>query len=78
MTTNTGLSASQLKEAVWQKSTYSGSSEGQCVECADVTPTHSCIAVRDSKNPEGAVLLLSPGAFGGFITAVKRAEFDLF
>ncbi|MCQ1577162.1 DUF397 domain-containing protein [Streptomyces parvus] len=77
MTKNTGLSAPQLDGAVWQKSSYSGSSEGQCVECADVTLTHSGIAVRDSKDPAGAALLFAPAAFNGFIAAVKRAEFDL-
>lgn len=77
MTKNTGLSTRQLEGAVWQKSSYSGSSEGQCVECADVIRTHSGIAVRDSKDPAGATLLFTPDAFTGFITAVKRLEFDL-
>jgi hypothetical protein len=77
VTTNSGLSARQLKNAVWRKSSYSGSSEGQCVECADVTRTHSGIALRDSKDPTGAALLFTPDAFGGFIAAVKRPEFDL-
>ncbi|MFD7954284.1 DUF397 domain-containing protein [Streptomyces ardesiacus] len=77
MTINTGLSATQLDGAVWLKSSHSGSSEGQCVECADVTLTHAGIAIRDSKAPAGAALLFTPAAFNGFIAAVKRAEFDL-
>ncbi|MFI0776278.1 DUF397 domain-containing protein [Streptomyces sp. NPDC021212] len=67
--------ARQLKGAVWRKSSYSGSSEGQCVECADVSSTHSGIAVRDSKAPEGPALLFAPEGFNEFITAVKRSEF---
>ncbi|MFJ9580709.1 DUF397 domain-containing protein [Streptomyces sp. NPDC101191] len=73
MTTNNGraLMASELEGAVWKKSSYSGGSEGQCIECADVMQTHSGIAVRDSKNPEGPALLFVAAAFIGFITAVK-------
>ncbi len=40
----------------WLKSTYSGPNGGNCVELAAVT---SAIAVRDSKNPNGPVLLLT-------------------
>ncbi|WP_055522793.1 DUF397 domain-containing protein [Streptomyces graminilatus] len=68
--------ASELEGAAWKKSSYSGGSEGQCFECADVMQTHSGIAVRDSKNPEGPALLLGPEAFTGFIAAVNRNEFD--
>lgn len=73
MITDTGLTAPQLKGAVWWKSSYSGSSEGQCVECANVKFK---IAIRDSKTPEGAKLLFTPGAFSGFIAAVKSADLD--
>jgi hypothetical protein len=33
-------------------------------------------AVRDSKNPDGGVLLLKGAAAAAFITAVKAGEFD--
>ena len=41
----------------WRKSTYSGANGGNCVEVAS---TGAGVAVRDSMNPDGAVLLLSP------------------
>ncbi|MBK3572692.1 DUF397 domain-containing protein [Streptomyces sp. MBT65] len=40
-------------DAVWSKSSYSGGSEGQCVEIANVISTHRGIAIRDSENPSG-------------------------
>ncbi|MFF0728046.1 DUF397 domain-containing protein [Streptomyces sp. NPDC004134] len=79
MTTKIGraLMASELEDAVWRKSSRSGGSESQCVECADVTQTHGRIAVRDSKDPEGPALLFTSEAFSGFIAAVKREELDV-
>ncbi|MEV4673029.1 DUF397 domain-containing protein [Actinomadura sp. NPDC049382] len=43
----------------WRKSTYTGSNGGNCVELAAVT---GAIAVRDSKDPDGPVLLLARAA----------------
>lgn len=78
MTTKNGhILAPELQGAVWKKSSYSGGGESQCVECTDVTQTHSGIAVRDSKKPEGPTLLFTLEAFNGFIAAVNRNECDL-
>ena len=52
----------------WRKSSYS-SDQGQCVEVAEIPGR---VAIRDSKNPDGPVLLLSPAAFGDFVSALKR------
>jgi hypothetical protein len=41
----------------WRKSSHSGSQSGTCVELAQAGPV---IAVRDSKDPDGPVLLLEP------------------
>ncbi|MFF7649704.1 DUF397 domain-containing protein [Streptomyces sp. NPDC007983] len=54
----------------WRKSSYS-SDQGQCVEVAEIPGR---VAVRDSKNPDGPVLLLSPAAFGDFVTATANGE----
>lgn len=51
----------------WRKSSYSGSSGGDCVEVADLTPHRAAIAVRDSKNPPAGILTLSPAAFSAFV-----------
>lgn len=48
-----------LTNAKWRKSSYSGSNGGDCVELADAVDG---VAVRDSKDPDGPVLLLTPAA----------------
>lgn len=45
-----------LAGAVWRTSSYSGTS-GNCVEVATNLP--GLVAIRDSKNPEGAKLVVS-------------------
>ncbi|NDU77851.1 DUF397 domain-containing protein [Actinomadura sp. DSM 109109] len=45
-----------LTQAKWRKSGYGGSNGGDCVELADAA---DAAAVRDSKNPDGPVLLLN-------------------
>ncbi|OEV26716.1 toxin [Streptomyces nanshensis] len=47
----------------WRKSSYSGSEGGECLEVA-TCPT--AVHVRDSKNPEGPALALSPAAWSAF------------
>ncbi|MCX5092092.1 DUF397 domain-containing protein [Streptomyces sp. NBC_00365] len=50
----------------WRKSSYSDGEGGQCLEVA-VTP-HT-IHIRDSKNPTGPRLALSPTTWSAFLTA---------
>ncbi|MEV0808567.1 DUF397 domain-containing protein [Micromonospora sp. NPDC050200] len=57
-----------LATATWRKSTYSGD-QGACVELATVP---DLIAVRDSKDPAGPVLLFPPAAWATFTTAPPR------
>jgi len=54
-----------LSTADWRKSSHSGD-EGACVELA-VVPSH--VAVRDSKDPAGPVLLFTPAAWTAFADA---------
>lgn len=54
--------------ATWRKSTRSGSNGGDCVEAA---PTGRTVAVRDSKNPDGAWLRVSPSAWRAFAQRVR-------
>ncbi|MFI6038770.1 DUF397 domain-containing protein [Streptomyces sp. NPDC051315] len=49
----------------WRKSTYSGGEGGECLEVAACPAT---IHVRDSKNPAGPHLRLSPAAWAHFLT----------
>ncbi|SDK52082.1 DUF397 domain-containing protein [Streptomyces indicus] len=55
-----------LTSAQWRKSSYSGDTGGDCIEIAPLTPR---IAIRDSKNPDGPVLTLTPDAFARFVEA---------
>ncbi|MCC2275443.1 DUF397 domain-containing protein [Streptomyces sp. ET3-23] len=72
------LAALELEGANWKKSSYSGGSEGQCVEVADLTATpYAGLAVRDSKNPTGPALLFDPATFAGFISDVQGGKFDI-
>ncbi|NDU71761.1 DUF397 domain-containing protein [Actinomadura sp. DSM 109109] len=50
-----------LTDAKWHRSSYSGSNGGNCVELAGLAGA-SLVAVRDSKDPDGPVLLLSRAA----------------
>ncbi|TDD33989.1 DUF397 domain-containing protein [Actinomadura sp. KC06] len=45
-----------MKDVTWRKSSRSGSSGGQCVEVASMG---SKVAVRDSKDPDGPVLVVA-------------------
>ena len=65
-----GVTADLLDGAVWRKSSYSGT-QGNCVEVATNLP--GIVAVRDSKDPEGARLIVSPDAWRAFITRVRGA-----
>ena len=53
----------------WFKSSYSGAGATECVEAAFRT---GGIAIRDSKEPERAVLAFSARAWGEFIAVVRR------
>ena len=63
-----------LTNAIWRKSTYSGSNGGQCVEVASNLP--GVIAVRDSKNPDGPALVFTPDEWQAFVDGVHAGEFD--
>lgn len=56
----------------WRKSSHSGEST-QCVEVADLGPA---IGVRDSKNPDGPSLSLSPATFRGLVGRVRAGRLD--
>jgi len=53
----------------WHKSSYSGNGGGDCVEVARNLP--GSVAVRDSKNPHGPVLIVSKDAWASFITRLR-------
>jgi Domain of unknown function (DUF397) len=63
-----------LSRASWRKSSASGPYSDNCVEVAFVD---QAIAVRDSKHPQGPVLLFTQGEWDAFVGGAKDGEFDL-
>ncbi|CCH20665.1 DUF397 domain-containing protein [Micromonospora lupini] len=55
----------ELTGARWRKSTRSNGSGGACVEVAD--NLSGLVAVRDSKDPTGPVLVFAPDAWRAFV-----------
>jgi hypothetical protein len=62
-----------LTGAEWFKSSFSGGNSDNCVEVAFVD---DAIAVRDSKDRDGGVLLYTRSEWDAFIGGVKDGEFD--
>jgi hypothetical protein len=69
MTTTRVAPPTTLADATYHKSTHS-SAAGNCVEVADLPGGHR--AVRDSKNPTGPALVVTPTQW----TAFTAGEFD--
>ncbi|MFJ1597831.1 DUF397 domain-containing protein [Streptomyces sp. NPDC088261] len=55
----------------WRKSSYSGPSNGDCLEVAD---GHTHVPVRDSKNPHGPALAFPAPAWASFVGALKGGD----
>ncbi|MER6208043.1 DUF397 domain-containing protein [Streptomyces sp. NPDC001642] len=53
----------------WRKSSYSSNEGGNCVE---VAARPAAVHIRDSKNPAGANLTVSPGTWTEFLGGVTR------
>jgi len=65
--------AMDLTNATWHKSSHSGT-QTNCVEVA--TLPDGTRAIRDSKNPDGPVLLFTPGEWNAFVAGARDGEFD--
>lgn len=62
-----------LGQAVWRKSSASGPYSDNCVEVAFIG---DAVLVRDSKDPDGPVLLYTREEWAAFLTGIRRNEFD--
>ncbi|MFC4589309.1 DUF397 domain-containing protein [Sphaerisporangium corydalis] len=61
--------AQDLRGARWYKSSFSAD-QGECVEVA--SNLRGVLAVRDSKNLAGPVLVVTPGEWSAFLAGVKH------
>jgi hypothetical protein len=53
----------------WQKSSFSGSGDGN--NCVEIANLHTRVAIRDSKVPTQGTLSFRPETFTGFIATLK-------
>ncbi|MBO2466160.1 DUF397 domain-containing protein [Actinomadura violacea] len=60
-----------LTNAKWRKSSYTGSNGGNCVELADAA---GAVAVRDSKDPNGPVLLVTRAALRSAVDSARATR----
>ncbi|MCD7445430.1 DUF397 domain-containing protein [Streptomyces lincolnensis] len=58
-----------LSTAVWRKSSYSEGGDNDCVEIAGGHP--GIVPVRDSKVPEGKVLVFGATSWTSFLAKLK-------
>jgi Domain of unknown function (DUF397) len=56
----------------WRKSSYSNGAGGMCVEVARITDG---AAVRDSKDPDGPILVFSARPWSTFVGHARAGEF---
>ncbi len=68
-----GVSARQLPPVTWQKSNRSNPS-GNCVELAELPG--GGIAIRNSRDPDGPVLIYTPDEINAFIQGARDGDFD--
>jgi Domain of unknown function (DUF397) len=57
-----------LTPRTWRKSSYSGANSGNCIEVASAART---VAVRDSKDPQGPQLVITPDRWTAFTRRVN-------
>lgn len=69
----TGMSATELIEARWVKSSRSGPTGGNCVEVAFLADGQ--VAVRNSRHPCGPALVFSAPEWDAFMGWAKDGEF---
>ncbi|WP_242883551.1 DUF397 domain-containing protein [Actinomadura litoris] len=66
---SSGQGGACVEVGPWRRSSHSGGQGGNCVEVADAA---SVIVVRDSKDPEGSRLALTPAAWRAFAQHIRR------
>ena len=62
-----------ISHVTWRKASYSGGNGGGCVEVARDLP--GVVAVRDSKDPHGPSLVVSPSAWRSLTVSLRARRF---
>ena len=65
------MDTEDLSRATWRTSSYSNGG-GECVEVAEL-PDRGC-ALRDSKNPDGGVILVDRRAWATLLAGIKTGR----
>jgi hypothetical protein len=68
-----GMPGAELRDVRWTKSQYSNPN-GECVELAALP--NGEFAMRNSRFPDGPVLLYTLGEINAFLAGAKDGEFD--
>jgi hypothetical protein len=66
-----GMSANRLENTAWRKSSHSGA-QGNCVELA--WPGDEVVAVRNSRDPRGPVLVYARADLTAFLADMRNRE----
>jgi len=66
------LSVSERENLAWLKA-RSSTANGHCVEIASAVGN---IAIRDSKDPDGPILVCTTSEFRAFLDGARDGEFD--
>jgi len=66
--------SADLSAATWRKSIRSSGGGSNCVEVARLPGR---IAIRDSKNPDGPALIITPATFCELTDALRRGAFNV-
>jgi hypothetical protein len=61
------METTDLRALTWRKSSRSATRS----TCVEVARTNGAVAVRDSKDPDGPALLVSPAAFARFLANLR-------
>ena len=72
--TYNGMPAAELQGARWQKSSFSGNGNNNCVEMAPL-PTGE-IAMRNSRDPNGPTLIYTRAEVEALIRGARSGDFD--
>lgn len=61
-----------LSALLWHKSSYSS----EVRHCVEIASADRAVAARDSKDPEGGVLLMSSTTWSAFLHGIRDGRFE--